>query len=89
MDSNQSHLTGDLVLVSLLVENLPNLDFSVHSLKSLPTDKDMHLNTNEQPLDVGLVTDAANWLRKILNLTIFGFDVVVSESFPFPWLKST
>ncbi|KAJ8646017.1 hypothetical protein MRB53_007765 [Persea americana] len=49
------------------------------SLKSLPTDKDMQLNTNEQPLEVGLVTDAANWLRKTLNLTIFGFDVVVQE----------
>lgn len=52
------------------------------SLKSLPTDKDHYsscLDTTNQSLDLGLVTDAANWLRKKLNLTIFGFDVIIQE----------
>ncbi|XP_058101242.1 inositol-tetrakisphosphate 1-kinase 6 isoform X2 [Magnolia sinica] len=52
------------------------------SLKSLPTDnnKGQHSgNTNKQSIDVDLVTDAANWLRGRLGLTIFGFDVVVQE----------
>ncbi|XP_059655707.1 inositol 1,3,4-trisphosphate 5/6-kinase 4 isoform X2 [Cornus florida] len=56
------------------------------SLKSLPTgaenphfgDGDFH-KVNDQRLDVGLVTDAASWLRRMLNLTIFGFDVVIQE----------
>ncbi|XP_058103470.1 inositol 1,3,4-trisphosphate 5/6-kinase 4-like [Magnolia sinica] len=52
------------------------------SLKSLPTDNDkgQHSgNKNKQSIDVDLVTDAANWLRGRLGLTIFGFDVVVQE----------
>ncbi|KAK1425761.1 hypothetical protein QVD17_21119 [Tagetes erecta] len=46
------------------------------SLKSLPIDG----NKKQQPdLDIGLVTDAATYLRRVLDLTIFGFDVVVQE----------
>eukprot|EP00262_Sarcandra_glabra_P019769 TRINITY_DN7604_c0_g2_i1.p1 TRINITY_DN7604_c0_g2~~TRINITY_DN7604_c0_g2_i1.p1 ORF type:complete len:188 (+),score=45.92 TRINITY_DN7604_c0_g2_i1:37-564(+) len=57
------------------------------SLKSLPTaEKDLSSGSgfcskvNEQSLDLALVTDAANWLRRRLDLTIFGFDVVIQES---------
>ncbi|KAF6168664.1 hypothetical protein GIB67_005276 [Kingdonia uniflora] len=58
-----------------------------YSLKSLPTAKDIN-NTEdsvhskaggEQSLDLELVTKAANWLRRMLDLTIFGFDVVIQE----------
>lgn len=53
------------------------------SLKSLPTDGNKKPSDcpklNEQDLDIGLVTDAAHYLRKILDLTIFGFDVVIQE----------
>ncbi|XP_019100617.1 PREDICTED: inositol 1,3,4-trisphosphate 5/6-kinase 4 isoform X2 [Camelina sativa] len=47
------------------------------SLKSLPVG-----STNQTPLneiDLELVTEAATWLRKKLDLTIFGFDVVIQE----------
>lgn len=56
------------------------------SLKSLPIDKkdqqveDGVSNGGVQQLDLELVTDAANWLRNVLNLTIFGFDVVIQEA---------
>ncbi|KAI4298572.1 hypothetical protein L6164_032115 [Bauhinia variegata] len=52
------------------------------SLKSLPTADDIqHSNssTSDESIDLKLVTDAANWLRRRLNLTIFGFDVVIQE----------
>ncbi|XP_068648348.1 inositol-tetrakisphosphate 1-kinase 6 isoform X2 [Aristolochia californica] len=56
------------------------------SLKSLPKAQD-HWNSrcgissdaNSQVLDVDLVTKAAHWLRRTLNLTILGFDVVIQE----------
>ncbi|KDP29550.1 hypothetical protein JCGZ_19263 [Jatropha curcas] len=54
------------------------------SLKSLPTgtegsgSKDF-FTPNSHYFDVGLVTDAANWLARKLDLTIFGFDVVIQE----------
>ncbi|KAG2290213.1 hypothetical protein Bca4012_028733 [Brassica carinata] len=47
------------------------------SLKSLPVG-----SANQNPvdeIDLELVTEAANWLRKKLDLTIFGFDVVIQE----------
>ncbi|XP_071938949.1 inositol 1,3,4-trisphosphate 5/6-kinase 4-like isoform X2 [Coffea arabica] len=56
------------------------------SLKSLPIDKknqqveDGVSSAGIQQLDLELVTDAANWLRSVLNLTIFGFDVVIQEA---------
>lgn len=53
------------------------------SLKSLPVDKDNQQKSQDEDnkrIDHELVTDAANWLRKALDLTIFGFDVVVSTS---------
>ena len=60
--------------------------------KSLPVDKEnLHFGDgdfhklNDQRLDLGLVTDAASWLRRTLDLTIFGFDVVVSAKFFFLW----
>lgn len=51
------------------------------SLKSLPVDKDNQQKSQDEDnkrIDHELVTDAANWLRRVLDLTIFGFDVVVS-----------
>ncbi|KAL7603995.1 hypothetical protein Lser_V15G19338 [Lactuca serriola] len=50
------------------------------SLKSLPTDGNKKPSEmKEQNLDLDLVTDAANYLRSVLDLTIFGFDVVIEE----------
>ncbi|GLT73688.1 hypothetical protein SLA2020_455270 [Shorea laevis] len=50
------------------------------SLKSLPTDSGkQNPGDQEHNIDLGLVRDAANWLSKTLNLTIFGFDVVIQE----------
>ncbi|XP_050256217.1 inositol 1,3,4-trisphosphate 5/6-kinase 4-like isoform X2 [Quercus robur] len=56
------------------------------SLKSLPTAKeDQHYGdgncskATNSCVDLDLVTDAANWLRGVLDLTIFGFDVVIQE----------
>nr|XP_043617143.1 inositol 1,3,4-trisphosphate 5/6-kinase 4 isoform X1 [Erigeron canadensis] len=57
------------------------------SLKSLPIDvnkkpseiRDCSELKQQQNLDIGLVTDAANHLRMVLDLTIFGFDVVIQE----------
>ncbi|KAA8532181.1 hypothetical protein F0562_006677 [Nyssa sinensis] len=55
------------------------------SLKSLPTEKTLNFRdgdfhgVNDQHIDLGLVTDAASWLRRMLDLTIFGFDVVIQE----------
>lgn len=61
-----------------------------HSLKSLPTTK---LNPNsgdnnsskatDHCIDLELVTSAANLLMRKLELTIFGFDVVVSTQLVF------
>ncbi|KAK9664946.1 hypothetical protein RND81_14G079100 [Saponaria officinalis] len=47
------------------------------SLKSLPTAEKNQFG--EEAVDLELVKDAANWLRRKLNLTIFGFDVVVQD----------
>lgn len=55
---------------------------SFHSLKSLPTDTGNQNSANE--VNLGLVKDAADWLRKKLDLTIFGFDVVVSTLYEYP-----
>ncbi|GAV67153.1 Ins134_P3_kin domain-containing protein [Cephalotus follicularis] len=54
------------------------------SLKSLPTGNQhsgdgISFKANDKSVDLGLVTEAANWLRKMLDLTIFGFDVVIQE----------
>ncbi|KAJ7957401.1 Inositol-tetrakisphosphate 1-kinase [Quillaja saponaria] len=57
------------------------------SLRSLPTaDDDNQVSrinncpqTRKQSMDLRLVTDAAHWPRKVLHLTIFGFDVVIQE----------
>ncbi|CAJ1865664.1 unnamed protein product [Sphenostylis stenocarpa] len=46
------------------------------SLKSLPAADSI---TSNESIDLKLVTDAANWLRRRLHLTIFGFDVVIQE----------
>lgn len=57
------------------------------SLKSLPTggEEQYHGDSNcskatNHSIDLELVTDAANWLKRMLDLTIFGFDVVIQES---------
>ncbi|KAK6144844.1 hypothetical protein DH2020_021664 [Rehmannia glutinosa] len=47
-------------------------------LKSLPVAKEQ-LNADNHQIDLELVNDAAHWLRRTLDLTIFGFDVVVQE----------
>ncbi|KAM3749992.1 hypothetical protein ACB098_04G003300 [Castanea mollissima] len=56
------------------------------SLKSLPTAKEDPnygdgncSKATNSCVDLDLVTDAANWLRGVLDLTIFGFDVVIQE----------
>lgn len=57
------------------------------SLKSLPTTESIIVDsgvgnngtTSNVPIDLKLVTDAANWLRRRLHLTVFGFDVVIQE----------
>ncbi|ERN20195.1 inositol 1,3,4-trisphosphate 5/6-kinase 4 [Amborella trichopoda] len=48
------------------------------SLKSLPTG-DQTCETGQCSLDIELVNNAAIWLRRRLDLTIFGFDVVIQE----------
>ncbi|KAK9286150.1 hypothetical protein L1049_014532 [Liquidambar formosana] len=55
------------------------------SLKSLPTAKEnqhsgdgVSHEANSQDIDLGLVNGAASWLRSVLDLTVFGFDVVIS-----------
>lgn len=65
-----------------------NVLISLCSLKSLPTgSEDQHRGDSNcskatnHCIDLELVTDAANWLMRMLDLTIFGFDVVVSSSF--------
>ncbi|KAH9603737.1 hypothetical protein KSS87_023178 [Heliosperma pusillum] len=47
------------------------------SLKSLPTAEKHEFE--EVVIDLELVKDAASWLRRRLDLTIFGFDVVIQE----------
>ncbi|CAF1804180.1 BnaC04g03250D [Brassica napus] len=47
------------------------------SLKSLPVGSANQIPVDE--IDLELVTEAAKWLRKKLDLTIFGFDVVIQE----------
>ncbi|XP_031272674.1 inositol 1,3,4-trisphosphate 5/6-kinase 4 isoform X2 [Pistacia vera] len=53
------------------------------SLKSLPTDTESQHPGDavscKVDLDLELVIDAAKWLARTLDLTIFGFDVVVQE----------
>ena len=56
-------------------------------MKSLPVSKedlslDSGIKADKQALDVELVNDAARWLKQRLGLTIFGFDVVVSDNSP-------
>ncbi|XP_057546839.1 inositol 1,3,4-trisphosphate 5/6-kinase 4 isoform X1 [Amaranthus tricolor] len=66
---------GD-VLVQLLNGNeLKPLVFD--SLKSLPTSEKNEIG--DAAVDLELVKNAANWLRRKLDLTIFGFDVVIQE----------
>ena len=51
------------------------------SLKSLPTEKGEIPTEQNFSLDLDLINIAAKWLREYLNLTVFGFDVVVSVFF--------
>jgi hypothetical protein len=65
--------------------SLDNLVLTLCSLKSLPTSTGHStgadsIKTNVNSFDLELVTDAANWLARKLDLTIFGFDVVVSNA---------
>ena len=67
-----------------------DLIISLCSLKSLPTAKEDQNygdgNCSNSCVDLDLVTDAANWLRGVLDLTSFGFDVVVSSQVEFSWI---
>lgn len=57
--------------------------FLSNSLKSLPVATDDQLSVGRpkdgKELDADLVNRAANWLKIKLDLTIFGFDLVVSN----------
>lgn len=71
--------------VDAIFNNWNSLALSL-SLKSLPTaEKEQQSGdvsfqeAKEHQMDLLLVTDAAKWLSMMLNLTIFGFDVVVSS----------
>ncbi|GMI80491.1 inositol 1,3,4-trisphosphate 5/6-kinase 4 [Hibiscus trionum] len=48
------------------------------SLKSLPT-APANSEGRDLSLDLGLVNKAAEWLSKMMGLTIFGFDVVIQD----------
>lgn len=66
-----------VTLMNLFAENgLKPLHFD--SLKSLPTANEP-INSDNHHIDFELVTAAADWLRRTLDLTVFGFDVVVSN----------
>ncbi|CAH9114179.1 unnamed protein product [Cuscuta europaea] len=57
------------------------------SLQSLPMDKEITQSGDTESKSCGsnrvinlqLVTDAANWLRRTLDLTILGFDIVIQD----------
>ncbi|KAI3962192.1 hypothetical protein MKX01_030742 [Papaver californicum] len=73
---------SDVFLSSFEKDGLKPLSFN--SLKSLPTAKGQIeasglSSADSTSLDLELVTGAAHWLRKKLDLTIFGFDVVIQE----------
>lgn len=70
---------ADILMKSSSGDDLKPLEFD--SLKSLPTAKSTVIDSgaSNESIDLKLVTDAANWLRKRLSLTIFGFDVVIQE----------
>ncbi|QHO58843.1 Inositol 1,3,4-trisphosphate 5/6-kinase [Arachis hypogaea] len=68
---------ADVLKKSSNGDELKPIEFD--SLKSLPTASGDCSMTSRESIDVKLVTDAANWLRRRLQLTIFGFDVVIQE----------
>ncbi|CAL5203180.1 unnamed protein product [Lathyrus oleraceus] len=70
---------ADILMKLSTGNDLKPLEFD--SLKSLPTDKSTAVDSGacNESIDLKLVTDAANWLRKRLRLTVFGFDVVIQE----------
>ncbi|KZV50094.1 inositol-tetrakisphosphate 1-kinase 4-like [Dorcoceras hygrometricum] len=65
-----------VTLMNLFDDGLKPLHFD--SLKSLPTSKEQ-INSDNHQIDFEMVTAAADWLRRTLDLTIFGFDVVVQD----------
>ncbi|CAJ2640804.1 unnamed protein product [Trifolium pratense] len=70
---------ADILIKSSTGNDLKPLEFD--SLKSLPTAESVIVDSgaSNKSIDIKLVTDAANWLRRRLNLTVFGFDVVIQE----------
>jgi hypothetical protein len=70
---------ADILIKSAIGNDLKPLEFD--SLKSLPTAESIIVDSgaSNESIDIKLVTDAANWLRRRLNLTVFGFDVVIQE----------
>ncbi|CAA2970803.1 inositol 1,3,4-trisphosphate 5 6-kinase 4-like isoform X1 [Olea europaea subsp. europaea] len=51
------------------------------AMKKFPTNKNRNNpQSRDQHIDLGLVTDDADWLRRMLGLTIFCFDIVSQES---------
>ncbi|XP_014494849.1 inositol 1,3,4-trisphosphate 5/6-kinase 4 isoform X1 [Vigna radiata var. radiata] len=65
---------ADILMKSSSGDELKPLLFD--SLKSMPTADSI---TSNESIDLKLVTDAVDWLRRRLHLTIFGFDVVIQE----------
>ncbi|KAK7387386.1 hypothetical protein VNO78_28152 [Psophocarpus tetragonolobus] len=65
---------ADILMKSATGDELKPLLFD--SLKSMPTADSI---TSNEFVDLKLATDAANWLRRKLHLTIFGFDVVIQD----------
>ncbi|XP_071732293.1 inositol 1,3,4-trisphosphate 5/6-kinase 4 [Rutidosis leptorrhynchoides] len=61
----------------LLFDSLKSLP--IHGNKKASEIGDCSRLIEQHDLDIGLVTSAANYLRRILDLTIFGFDVVIQE----------
>lgn len=70
---------ADILIKLANADELKPLEFD--SLKSLPTDKSIIIDSgaSNESINLKLVTDAANWLRRRLHLTVFGFDVVIQE----------
>ncbi|XP_010672518.2 inositol 1,3,4-trisphosphate 5/6-kinase 4 isoform X1 [Beta vulgaris subsp. vulgaris] len=66
---------GDVLIKMSQMNQLKPLVFD--SLKSLPTAEKNQFG--DEALDLELVKNAATWLRSKLDLTIFGFDVVIQE----------
>ncbi|CAN0920831.1 Inositol 1,3,4-trisphosphate 5/6-kinase 4 [Linum grandiflorum] len=68
-------------ILTKMAEKNGNGPLLFDSLKSLPISPDNgdSCRSNLDHFDIELVTEAAHWLTRKLDLTVFGFDVVVEE----------